>query len=109
MREGLGTLRRLLGTTVEEAPAKIQHLQDEIRATEEGPLAGPRRGRVAELDRLLAGAETIGDARFAVGEITARIGQRLARDRRPDPQADRARGSAAGRHHREKIELPRWS
>jgi alanyl-tRNA synthetase len=71
MREGLGTLRRLLGTTVEEAPAKIQHLQEEIARLRKD-LSRARAGEgVAELDRLLASAETIGDARFAVGEIDA--------------------------------------
>jgi alanyl-tRNA synthetase len=71
MREGLGALRRLLGTTIEEAPTKIQHLQEEIIRLRKD-LSRARAGEgSAELDRVLAGAEIIGDARFVVGGIQA--------------------------------------
>jgi len=71
MREGLGALRRLLGTTLEEAPVKVQHLLDETARLKK-ELTRARQGEgQAELDRLLSGAEALGDVRVLVGTIQA--------------------------------------
>jgi alanyl-tRNA synthetase len=77
LRESLGAVRRLLGTTAEEAPAKVQHLQEEVARLKKD-LSRARQGEgLAGLDRLLAAAETAGDARWVVGEIPAESVQAL--------------------------------
>jgi alanyl-tRNA synthetase len=71
IRGNVGQLRRLLGTTLEEAPEKVaQLLAEGARLRKEVTRA--RRGEGAsQLDQLLSEAQTIGDHRFIVGEVTA--------------------------------------
>ncbi len=71
IRAGVSQVRRLLGTTLEDAPTKVEHLQEEIARLKKD-LGRVRRGEgVADLDRLLAGAETVGSSRYVVGEVCA--------------------------------------
>jgi alanyl-tRNA synthetase len=71
MRASVAQLRRLLGTTLEEAPEKVaQLLAEGARLRKE--ITRARRGEgVSELDRLLAEAQAVGERRFIVGEVTA--------------------------------------
>jgi alanyl-tRNA synthetase len=69
MRERSNRVRRSLGTTAEEAPGKVAGLVEEIVRLRK-QLTRVRRGEgVSDLDALLAGAETVGEARFLVGEV----------------------------------------
>ncbi|MBM3317613.1 MAG: alanine--tRNA ligase [Candidatus Eisenbacteria bacterium] len=71
MRRDVGHLRRLLGTTLEGAPEKVEQLLAEgARLRKE--LARARSGEGAgRLDELLAGAEAHGGRRAVVGEVAA--------------------------------------
>jgi alanyl-tRNA synthetase len=71
MRAGVTQLRRLLGTGVDEAPEKVAALMQEIGKLRKD-LSRARRGEgVSHLDRLLEKAESVGRARFVVGEVQA--------------------------------------
>ncbi len=71
MRAGLGQLRRIVGTSTEELPAKVEALLAEIAHLKK-EVSKARRGEgTAGLDKLLEMAEKVGEARLVVGEVDA--------------------------------------
>jgi len=71
LRAGAARLKRILGTGAEEAPEKVAALLAEVARLRK-ELARARRGEgTAGVDRLLAGAETVGGSRVAAGEVEA--------------------------------------
>ncbi|MFH1144044.1 MAG: alanine--tRNA ligase [Candidatus Eisenbacteria bacterium] len=71
LRAGIAHLRRLLGTGLDELPAKVEGLLAEVGQLKKD-LAKARRGEGGvDLERLIREAEPAGDARFVVGEVSA--------------------------------------
>jgi alanyl-tRNA synthetase len=107
LRQDVGQLRRLLGTTLEGAPGKVEQLLAEgARLRKE--LARVRRGEGAtQLDTLLDQAQSVGARRYLVGEVAAESAAPASRERRraarregrreDDAARDRNRRRCAGR------------
>lgn len=77
MRHEIGEVRRLLGTTLEGAPEKIEQLQVEAARLRK-ELAKARRGEgVSRVDQLIEQAEALPAGRALVGEVEADSPQAL--------------------------------